>query len=418
MDLQAVVLAGGAVQGLQPLVSQVYPSALLPVGNRPLLCYPIEMLERAGFTHLILVVAGEEAAARVGAWASEAYQGRVKFNVAAVPEETGSADALRAVSSRITSKEFLVVSGDVVCDIPLGAVVAAHRLRPSVATALLAPHREQGTSSEPSKKKDKAALPPDIMGLDKAGQRLLCCAGGKDAGKEIRFRKSMLRLAHQVTLHTGLADLHVYVFARRVLEILHERPTITSIKAELLPLLVRLQDLSESEPLHTVDPAAESQAKRCSVYVADGTKQFCARINNLQAYGDVNHDILGDGAHLLDVAPSPQHGNFVDPTAEIGTKTMVGAQCMIGAGTKFGDRCSIKRSVVGRHCRIGNNVKIVNSVIMHHVVVDDNCVIQGSVICNKAHLFEKASLKDCFVAPALTIAASADYRGQSLDKKS
>lgn len=31
---------------------------------------------------------------------------------------------------------------------------------------------------------------------------------------------------------------------------------------------------------------------------------------------------------------------------------------MLGEGSQVGDKCSVKRSVIGRHCRIGSNVKV------------------------------------------------------------
>lgn len=36
----------------------------------------------------------------------------------------------------------------------------------------------------------------------------------------------------------------------------------------------------------------------------------------------------------------------------------VGPQCMLGEGSQMGDKSSVKRSVIGRHCRIGSNVKV------------------------------------------------------------
>ena len=35
---------------------------------------------------------------------------------------------------------------------------------------------------------------------------------------------------------------------------------------------------------------------------------------------------------------------------------------MLGEGSQMGDKCSVKRSVLGRHCRIGSNVKVMNFV--------------------------------------------------------
>ena len=31
---------------------------------------------------------------------------------------------------------------------------------------------------------------------------------------------------------------------------------------------------------------------------------------------------------------------------------------MLGEGSQMGDKCSVKRSVIGQHCRIGSNVKV------------------------------------------------------------
>jgi translation initiation factor eIF-2B subunit gamma len=81
----------------------------------------------------------------------------------------------------------------------------------------------------------------------------------------------------------------------------------------------------------------------------------------------------------------------------VGWKSTVGPQCMLGEGSTLEEKCSVKKSVVGRHCRIGSNVKIINSVVMDYVTVEDGCTIQNSVICSNVNLQERCSLKDCQV---------------------
>lgn len=39
-------------------------------------------------------------------------------------------------------------------------------------------------------------------------------------------------------------------------------------------------------------------------------------------------------------------------------RVQVGAQCLLGEGVRLGDKCSVKRSVLGKNCRIGANVKV------------------------------------------------------------
>jgi hypothetical protein len=46
------------------------------------------------------------------------------LQVVSVPEGYGTADALRAVAPRITSSCFVVLSGDLLTDVPVGALVA------------------------------------------------------------------------------------------------------------------------------------------------------------------------------------------------------------------------------------------------------------------------------------------------------
>ncbi|XP_058008929.1 uncharacterized protein LOC131183075 [Hevea brasiliensis] len=90
---------------------------------------------------------------------------------------------------------------------------------------------------------------------------------------------------------------------------------------------------------------------------------------------------------------------------------------MLGEGPQMGDKCSVKRSVIGRHCRIGSNVKVVNSVIMNHVTIGDGCSIQGSVICSNVHLQERVGLKDCQVGAGFVVTAGCEYKGESLARK-
>ena len=54
---QAVILAGGGGSRLYPLNSQGMPKVLMPVANRPLLTFPLRMLEEGGIKD-VLVVSG------------------------------------------------------------------------------------------------------------------------------------------------------------------------------------------------------------------------------------------------------------------------------------------------------------------------------------------------------------------------
>ncbi|CAL5342772.1 unnamed protein product [Camellia sinensis] len=119
---------------------------------------------------------------------------------AAVPEDVGTAGALRAIGHHLTAHDILVVSGDLVCDVPPGVVAAAHRRHDAIVTAMLCSARVSGPSESSSAGgKDKAKKPGryNIIGLDPTQQFLLFIAAGAEVEEDIRVQKSILRVVGQ-----------------------------------------------------------------------------------------------------------------------------------------------------------------------------------------------------------------------------
>lgn len=458
MDFQVVVLAGGTSKDLVPLVSKEVPKALLPVANRPVLSYVLELLEQSNLKDLIVVVEGEDAAILVGNWISGAYADRLNVEVAHVPEDVGSAGALRAIAHHLSANDILVISGDLVCDIPPGAVAAAHRRHDAVVTATLCSSPVSGPTDSSPGGKDKAKKPGryNIIGLDPSKQFILHIASGIEVEKDIRIQKSILRAVGQMEFRADLMDAHLYAFKRSALQqVLTEKPNFHSIKQDVLSYLVRSQLRSELllngekveenggekesignnrvmlsqlllnsstqsfHELYAVCPGGPTSVPRkthkCCAYIANKSK-YCARVNSFQAFCDINRDVIGDASHLSGYSFSA-HNNVIHPSAALGSKTTVGPQCMLGEGSQMGDKCSVKRSVIGRHCRIGSNVKILNSIVMDHVTIGDGCSIQASVICSNVQLQERVVLKDCHIGAGFVVTASSEHKGESLSKK-
>ncbi|XP_018431364.1 PREDICTED: translation initiation factor eIF-2B subunit gamma-like, partial [Nanorana parkeri] len=100
LELQAVVMAVGGGSRMSDLTSSI-PKALLPVGNKPLLWYPLNMLERAGFEEVILVTTRE-----VQKCVPDV---KMKVDVVCLPEdkalEMGTADSLRYIHSKIKVRD-------------------------------------------------------------------------------------------------------------------------------------------------------------------------------------------------------------------------------------------------------------------------------------------------------------------------
>ncbi|XVF47208.1 hypothetical protein PTKIN_Ptkin03bG0090700 [Pterospermum kingtungense] len=459
MDFQVVVLAGGCSKNLTPLVSKEVPKPLLPVANRPVLYYVLHQLEQSNLKDLIVVVEGEDAALVVSSWIFGTFVDRLHVEIAAVPEDIGTAGAIRAISQHLTKKDILVVSGDLVSDVPPGAVAATHRRHDAVVTAMLCSVPVSGLSeSGSSGGKDKAKKPGryNIIGLDPSKQFLLHIATGAEIEKDTRLQKRVIRAVGLMEIRSDLMDAHMYAFKRSVLqEVLDRKDTFQSLKQDVLPYLVRTQLKTEAlldgipqaeengtgkvisqnnqalvsrilanastpsfHELCSVDPGGSFPTRKthkCCVYIASNSN-YCVRLNSIQAFMDVNRDVTGEADHLLSDTSSDRN-NINGPSPKLGTKTTVGPHCMLGEGSEMGDKCQVKRSVVGRHCRIGSHVKVVNSVVMNHVTIGDGCIIQGSVICSNVQLQERVVLKDCQVGAGFVVTAGSEYKGESLARK-
>ncbi|XP_021630639.1 translation initiation factor eIF-2B subunit gamma isoform X2 [Manihot esculenta] len=380
--------------------------------------------------------------------------------VAAVPEDVGTAGALRAIAHHLTAKDILVVTGDLVSDIPPGAVAAAHRRHDAVVTTMLCSAPVGGPAeSGSSAGKDKIKKPRwyNIIGLDLAKQFLLHIATGAEVDKDIRIQKSILHAVGQMEIRSDLMDAHMYAFKRSVLqEVLEEKDKFQSLKRDVLPYLVQSQLRSEvllngvlsqaeengnekvsSQNNHVMvsqilanastpsfhelyasghnGSASVQRIHKCCAYIASNSK-YCSRLNSIQAFSDINRDVIGEANHLSGYSFSA-HNNVIHPSAQLGLKTTVGPHCMLGEGSQMGDKCSVKRSVIGSHCRIGSNVKVVNSVIMNHVTIGDDCSILDSVICNNVQLQKRVGLKDCQVGAGFVVTAGCEYKGESLARK-
>lgn len=115
--MKAMILAAGRGERMRPL-TDTCPKPLLPAGGKPLIVWHIERLAAAGFTDLVINHAhlGDQIEAALGD--GSAFGVRIAYS----PEPPGAletAGGIRHALPFLGDTPFLVINGDIFCDIPL-----------------------------------------------------------------------------------------------------------------------------------------------------------------------------------------------------------------------------------------------------------------------------------------------------------
>lgn len=135
--MKAILLLGGFGTRLRPLTGDI-PKQMLPVCGRPMIEWVCEHLARHGVSQVVLSL-GYRAEAFTAAY-PRGRIGQLAYEVAVEPEPRGTAGAVRfAAEATGIDSLFLVLNGDVLTDLDIGALVSCHAEMGTEATIALQP---------------------------------------------------------------------------------------------------------------------------------------------------------------------------------------------------------------------------------------------------------------------------------------
>jgi mannose-1-phosphate guanylyltransferase/mannose-1-phosphate guanylyltransferase/phosphomannomutase len=129
--MKAFVLAAGKGTRLRPL-TELMPKPLLPVLNRPVMGRVMDLCRAHGFTDLVANLHYKGTQIERAFADGSAYGVRLRYSREV--ELLGTAGGVRKQADFLNDGTFAVLSGDVVTDIDLTALVAFHRKRGALAT--------------------------------------------------------------------------------------------------------------------------------------------------------------------------------------------------------------------------------------------------------------------------------------------
>jgi len=318
--MQAIVLVGGEGTRLRPLTETV-PKPALTLVDRPFLAYMVEWLAGHGISEVVLACGFLPGALREAL--GEGEREGVRLRYVAEPEPLDTAGAIRFAADALgdsLGERFLALNGDVLTDLDLSALLAAHDERGAAATLGL--HAVE----------DSAAF--GLVRTD--GQ-----------GRVLEFRE---KTGEHVP---GEINAGMYVLERAALDLIPPGVRV-SIERDVFPRMV----------------GAGLHALRLEGYWMD--------IGTPDRYLQATWDILEGVVHTRVAPTSP--GVLIAAGAELHEDAVVGPRAVVGPGCRVGAEAELRESVLLERCVVGAGARVEGSILSPGVEVAPGATLADAVV--------------------------------------
>ena len=291
--------------------------------------------------------------------------------------ELGTADSLRFVHEKLTGGDVMIVSGDVILDDEdVRGLVELHRTRSAAMTCLLSRSSvDLKAVSVPGAKTTKYKREGDLIGM-KEDRLVFFTAEADVEEEEVRVSSKVLQRVGNFTVNSNLVDAHIYIFKKWICDYIASDKNISTIKGELLPILVRKQfSKAKTDPEDCAEKSSlvdfvvsdgfpspkmdfSNSLYSCFAYISEAP---CYRVNTMPTYWHCNNILKTD--------------TKVDPSAVVGEKAAL-TGCSVGRDCCIADKTTLTGVSLGQGCQIEEKVRIINSVLMDNVLVKTGSVLE------------------------------------------
>ena len=309
-------MAGGEGTRLRPLTSNA-PKPMMPIANTPMMEHIVRLLRQHGFDDIVVTIAF------LGNHIRDYFGDGSELGVRMVyaTEETPLGTAGSVLNARDGLRErFLVISGDVVTDFDLGAIVRFHEERGAVATIGLTPVED-----------------PLEFGI----------VITRDDGSVERFlEKPTWGQVFSDTINTG-----IFVLEPEIFDWIDEGRSV-DFSSEVFPAL-----LEAGRPLYGA--------------VVEG---YWEDVGTLDAYVRVHKDVLDRKVDLEIAGFEVSDGVYLGEGADIHPDARVDGPAIIG------DYCRVEGNArLGEYTVLGTNVRVRAGADLQRAVIHDNTYIGEGV---------------------------------------
>ncbi|NLG84037.1 MAG: NDP-sugar synthase [Firmicutes bacterium] len=333
--MKAMILAAGVGSRLEPLTCNI-PKPMVPVANRPVMEHIIRLLAKNGIQEIAANLCYKPE--KIESYFGDGTAWGVSLRYSREEELLGTAGGVKKLAD-FFDQTFVVISGDALTDIDLGKLIRFHREREALATIALRPVPDPRQFG--------------VVIVDEEG----------------RIRAFQEKPAPGEAL-SNLANTGIYVFEPEIFD---------HIPAG------RFYDFGKQVFPHLVE-----RGLPCYGHVTD---DYWCDIGTLTQYRLAHYDGLR-GRVKISIpgmwnpgAVYVGEGAYIAPTAAIGYKVIIGANCHIGDGveifgeTVIGDNCVVESGAAIFGSIIWNNTRIARGVRLVECVVGSECYLkEGSVL--------------------------------------
>jgi mannose-1-phosphate guanylyltransferase len=341
MDLAGMVLCAGLGTRLRPLTERL-PKPAVPVCGLPLVRFALARLAGAGVRRAVV---NTHHLAGPMADAARASAGALGLDLAVSHEAViaGTGGALREARRHLAGAEAIVLwNGDVLFDLDLGPVLAAHRASGALATMVLAPMPE----------------------------------GERYAPVEVDLAGSVRRIAGHGPGGDGLSPLHftgVHVLAPALLDAVPDQPFACDINRHVYPPL-----LGAGRVRGHLGPGYWNDAGTPRRYLEANLDLLRGRIPPSRLHGANPFEGLRPlGKAGVWIAPDAQ----VDPGAALEAPALLGPRSRVESGATVGPG-----AVVGSGCRVAAGASVRESVLWDGTALAPGEEVVGAIAAGPARV--------------------------------
>lgn len=343
--MQILLLATGESSKLQPVTNMV-PAPLIPVANRPLLLYPLELLARQDQKHVLVALYNQ--AGHIESYLGSGERWGVKLDYLLQRKAAGNGGAVRQAASVVGNELLLVVPGDTVIDFDVAQLVAFHQEHDACLTVLVSP---EGSDDN------------DKLLVDAAGR---VCPEAMAVGNG-RFR-----------YNTGL-----YLISPEIIPLIPMGKHV-DIHSQLIPLL-----LEQGVAVCACESRGYWNALSTFRAYQDFQKLLLTNSDGHEAETRMAPTLQPTWQHSRQVAENIWIGrnSVIHPNVRLQPPVVVGDNCYIGAGVQLGPT-----AVIGNNVVIDEEATILNTVVFNGTYVGQLVKLENRLV-NKGQVVDIATGK-------------------------